>query len=367
MADLPKECEGSEGKMSVASEVPVGESAAGEHSLRAAVVAAGERWSSGQRDLVRLVYELDVSGEWADDGAVSCAHWVAAAVDVEVCTAREWLRIARALDVFGVIDAAFGDGRLSYSKVRALTRVATLENQLELCELAEKVPAGRLAPAVAAWLGRNETPEQTEARHHESRRFSSRLDVDGMVVGTFRLAPADAAEITRPIESLVLQRRPNAGGHASADSPISGSRVRWPSLAQQRADALLELVCEGGSDILTEIVMHVRADGCTLDDGSPIAGSVVERIAPQAFLRALIHNAEAYPINASGRQRHPSDRQRRVVKARDGACVDCGATEFLQYDHEPDFEQSRRTIVDELRLRCWRCHRARHRKARATH
>jgi hypothetical protein len=333
-----------------------------DRSLRAAVVAAGARWSSGQRDLVRLVYELDVSGEWADDGAVSCAHWVAEAVDVEVCTAREWLRIARALEVFTVIDLAFDEGRLSYSKIRALTRVATLANQLELCELAEKVPAGRLAPTIAAWLARNETPAQTEARHHASRSFSSRLDVDGMVVGTFRLPPADAAEITAPIETIVLQRRPNSrSGDAPADAS-NGRGTRWPSLAQQRADALLELIWEGGGGVDTEIVMHVRADGCTLDDGSPIAGSVVERIAPEAFLRALIYNAEAHPINASGRQRHPSDRQRRVVKARDRACVDCGATEFLQYDHEPDFEQSRRTIVDELRLRCWRCHRARHRR-----
>ena len=61
-------------------------------SLRAAVLAAGQRWASGQRELVRLVRELDASGEWAADGEPSCAHWVAAALDIELCTAREWLR-----------------------------------------------------------------------------------------------------------------------------------------------------------------------------------------------------------------------------------------------------------------------------------
>jgi hypothetical protein len=108
-------------------------------------------------------------------------------------------------------------------------------------------------------------------------------------------------------------------------------------------------------------VLHVRGDGCTLDDGTPIAESVIERIAPRAFLRALIHDAERRPINVSGRQRHPTTRQRRVVKERDRACVDCGATDFLQYDHEPDYEISLRTVVDELRLRCPACHHARHR------
>ena len=98
--------------------------------------------------------------------------------------------------------------------------------------------------------------------------------------------------------------------------------------------------------------MHVRADGCTLDDGTPIPDSVVERIAPEAFLRALIHDAESRPINASGRQRHPTTRQRRVVHERDRVCVDCGATEFLEYDHDPDYEETRQTVVAQLKLRC---------------
>jgi hypothetical protein len=111
---------------------------------------------------------------------------------------------------------------------------------------------------------------------------------------------------------------------------------------------------------VAEVVMHVRADGCSLDDGTPITGSVVERIAPTAFLRALIHDANSRPINASGRQRHPTARQKRVVKERDRCCVDCGSTEFLESDHDPPYEQSRRTVVDELKLRCRNCHRARH-------
>lgn len=79
------------------------------------------------------------------------------------------------------------------------------------------------------------------------------------------------------------------------------------------------------ADGVLEVVLHVRGDGCTLDDGSPIPGSVVERVAPPAFLRALIHNAEGHPINASSRRRHPTARQKRVVKERDRHCVDCGA------------------------------------------
>jgi hypothetical protein len=332
-------------------------------SLRAAVFEAGRQWATGQRDLIVLVRDLDASREWAADGEPSCAHWVAAALDIEISTAREWLRIGKALVALDVIAGAFAEGRLSYSKVRSLTRVATVDNQAELCTLAERVPAGRLGHAVGAWLARHETPEQTEARHNERRSFAWWLDVDGMVVGSFRLSPADAVRITTPVDALVVQRRPEPRcADASADA--SGNEARWPSIPQQRADALVELFGGGGASSSVEIVMHVRADGCSLDDGTPMAGSVVERLVPDAFLRALIHDAESRPINASGKQRHPTARQRRVVQARDCACVDCGATEFLQYDHEPDHEQSGQTVVDELRLRCWSCHRARHRRQR---
>jgi hypothetical protein len=304
--------------------------------------------------LVGLVAELDESHEWVLDGSPTCAHWVADALDIEVCTAREWLRIGRALAELDEIDEAFAQGRLSYSKVRALTRVATVETQSELCGLAEHVPAGRLACALAAWQARRETPAETEARQHQARGLGWRPDVDGTGVGWFRFAPEDLAALTAAIDAWVRRNRPDASAGASG--------TRWPSLAQQRADALIALIRGGGGAIATEVILHVRGDGCTLDDGTPIPDTIVERLAPQSFLRALIHDAERRPINASGRRRHPSTRQKRVVHERDRACRDCGATDLLEYDHEPDYEHSHQTIVDELWSRCWTYHYRRHAK-----
>jgi hypothetical protein len=169
-----------------------------------------------------------------------------------------------------------------------------------------------------------------------------------------RLPPMEGVVLLQAIDAYVLRNPPDV--RASADA--------WPSIAQQRADALVALVTAGGARANTEVVVHVRGDGCTMDDGTPIASSVVERIAPEAFIRALIHDAEGRPINASGAHRHPTTRQKRVVRERDRACVDCGATDFLQYDHEPSYDESGRTVVDELTPRCWACHRARHRRRR---
>ncbi len=131
-------------------------------------------------------------------------------------------------------------------------------------------------------------------------------------------------------------------------------------MAQQHADALTDLLTHGTGQTVTELVLHVRGDGCTLDDGTPIPSTVVERIAPEAFLRALVHDAEGRPVDASNRRRHPTTRQQRVVHERDRACVDCGEHHLLHYDHVPAYEQTHHTITTELELRCAPCHRRRH-------
>lgn len=188
-----------------------------------------------------------------------------------------------------------------------------------------------------------------------------------MVAGSLRLPPAEAAELIAAVDARVMRpsrsRRVDGRYAQSGEDAPAGARS---SLAQQRADALVYLVTGGGAEPITEVVIHVRGDGCSYDDGTPVTDTMVERLAPQAFLRALIHDAEGRPINASSRRRHPTVRQKRVVKERDRTCVDCGGSELLEYDHDPTYETTGHTVVEELHLRCAVCHRRRHeRDARA--
>ena len=186
--------------------------------------------------------------------------------------------------------------------------------------------------------------------------MSSWIEPDGMVHGTFRLAATEGKRLTTAIDAAV--RRAHLGGRpggASADASCP-----WPSIAQQRADALVELLTGGGVDITTEVVVHLRGDGATYDDGTPIPWPDLESVLPESFVRALIHDADRRPINASGRQRNPTARQRAVVLEQQSACVDCGSTEFLELDHDPAYEETGHTVVGELVPRCLRCHRLRH-------
>lgn len=212
------------------------------------------------------------------------------------------------------------------------------------------MPAAELTKAIAAWSSRYEDDVVIDDRHAEARGLSWRVEADGIFVAVVRCAPVDAGAFMAAVDSAVMR-------HSQRERADDEG---WPSLAQQRVDALLDLLVGGGSQVETEVVLHVRGDGATLDDGTPITESSVVRALPAAFVRALVHDAERRPINASSRQRHPTTRQRRLVKERDRSCVDCGGVELLEFDHVPDYADSGRTVVEELELRCGPCHRFRH-------
>ncbi len=307
--------------------------------------------------LVTVSATFASSDEWILAGYPTAAHWIAEHIDVCVSTAREWIRVGRKLMELPELDEAFAKRSLSYSKVRTLSRIATPQTVQELIDLAITTPVDFLGQALAGWSKRNESDEVRTKRHRDNRRLSYRVQPDGMISGRFHLPPAEAGIVMAAIDALLMRRRSlREAGRDETNDPGSAA----PSLAQQRADALVDIAAGSADRLVTELVLHVRADGCTLDDGTPVSDSVVASLVPSAHIRALIHDAESRPIDASGRRRVPTTRQKRVVQERDRRCVDCGSTELLEYDHVPSFAESGRTIVDELELRCAMCHRERH-------
>src|SRR5215813_14787161 len=91
-----------------------------------------------------LLADFDARRGWAGWEMSSCAQWLSWKCQLSSGTAREHVRVARALRDLPVIRARFAAGRLSYAKVRALTRIAAPETEAGLAELAEPMTAGQL-------------------------------------------------------------------------------------------------------------------------------------------------------------------------------------------------------------------------------
>src|SRR5690606_26196459 len=91
-----------------------------------------------------LVREFDDRFGWSRWGFRSCAEWLAWRCELSLSAAREKLRTAHALRRLPAISKAFAEGRLSYSKVRALTRVAQAQDEDLLLEYALRSTAARV-------------------------------------------------------------------------------------------------------------------------------------------------------------------------------------------------------------------------------
>ena len=146
-----------------------------------------------------LVAEFDRRGGWGAVGIRSCAHWLAWQCGLSPGAAREHVRVARALTTLPQTSASFAAGRLSYAKVRALTRVAEPGTEAALLELAHELTASQLERVVREW---RRSDAVDAARVAAERRVDCWWDDDGMLHVRLCLAPEEGAEFLAGVDSL---------------------------------------------------------------------------------------------------------------------------------------------------------------------
>jgi hypothetical protein len=143
-----------------------------------------------EAEFLLLVAELDDRGLWGRPGLRSAAHWLSWRLGMRLGAARERVRVGHALRELPAIAAAFGAGRLSYCKVRALTRVATPATESELLEIGLGATGAQCERVARAW--RTVLTAETSASSQLRRSMRRREEADGSVVYTLRVASDDA-------------------------------------------------------------------------------------------------------------------------------------------------------------------------------
>src|SRR5438445_7458813 len=132
--------------------------------------------------LLDLIRDFDARGGW-NTGFSSCAAWLTWRVGLELGAAREWVRVARALGTLPRLVHALARGEISYSKVRAVTRVATPETEERLLAVAKAGTAAHVERIVRGWRRVDRQAEAREsAQQHASRALHVYQDEDGMVI-----------------------------------------------------------------------------------------------------------------------------------------------------------------------------------------
>src|SRR6185369_4778309 len=200
--------------------------------------------------LLDLIREFDARGGWCN-GFRSCADWLGWRTGLDRGTAREKVRVARALATLPLLAQALARGELSYAKVRALTRVATPETEARLLGVGRGGTASHVERIVRGWRYMDRKAEARETkRQHASRALHVHQDDDGTVVLRGRLEPEVGALFMKALAAAretLYQRGRGERAVTRFNDPSADPAAERPTLAQQRADALA-LLAEAALD-----------------------------------------------------------------------------------------------------------------------
>jgi hypothetical protein len=311
--------------------------------------------SQATHQFLVLLGEFELRQGWRAWGAVDCADWLNLKCGITRNTAQEKVRVARVLGALPQIAEAFKRGDLSYSKVRALTRVASEIDETDLLDYA----LGATAAQVEGYCRqlRNGAADSTAAaeRAHKGRSLSR----------TFRDDGSGTLSVELPREELELVLR--ALEKVAAGLPGVGD----DSLFARGADALVQMAREAMGDDTSggssadhyQVVVHVDATALGGSGGEadlPIES--VKRLCCDGSVVPVVENENGEPLNIGRRQRTISTGLRRALLARDRCCTFPGCTHdrWIDAHHIQHWADGGETKLDNLLLLCTHHHRLVH-------
>jgi hypothetical protein len=327
------------------------------------IVYLDARAQSRKAEWLAFVAEFDRRGAAHRRGFRSTAEWLAFECKMDGRTARDYVRVSRRLEDMPKIAEAFGDGWLSYSQVRALSRVEDIENEQELLRVALTSTTNQLEHHVRQ-LRSAASADLDVANRGRARRFVRHFwEEDGSLRFFGRLAADDGAAFVEALETRA------AALYGEDGDPCCAEGRSRPSIGARRADALVELVTGGGAQ--TQVVLHAdtAALACVARSGESRAGEVLflrdGPAIPSDLARRLTCDAMVSldGLNSGRTTRVVSPAQRRALEARDGrtcALPGCNRIHGLQAHHLRHWAHGGRTDLANLALFCHYHHRLFH-------
>jgi Domain of unknown function (DUF222)/HNH endonuclease len=357
---------------------PLGELEAEITELAGHLNAAQHRW-------LVLIEEFDRRTGWSDGSTQSCAHWLNWKCGVALGAAREKVRVAHAIPKLPRISAAMARGELSYSKVRALTRIACEKTEEYLLNIALHGTAAHVERVVRQFRRAQEAEELSrEERQQANRKLTYFYDADGSLLIKGRLPAEVGAQLIKALEAAAQDEEREDVPAETSERPdgwrggIYFSEEKKPSWGARRADALgriAESFLKHGLAVLSpgdrqQIIVHVDAQTlreggagrCEFEDGPSMAVETARRIACDASTVHLHEDEAGEPLNIGRRSRTIPPALRRALKSRDKGCrfPGCPNTRYVDAHHIHHWAQGGETKLSNLVQLCRFHHRQVH-------
>jgi hypothetical protein len=326
-------------------------------SLRTRIDAAEARW-------LAMVAEFDLREAWSADGALSMVDWLVTTCGFGRRAAKERVRVAHALRRRPLVAEQFAAGTLSYSKVRAITRISDADTALDeaLLELAKTGTAADLEAAAGHWekIRDQDDPVAAAQAQWERRGLRRHRGYDGLDRVEIVAPPEDVDRLLAVVDAYAERLRARAVDKGSAEP--STALLAW---THRRVDALVDLVEEGlahaaadGDVNVERTLVSVGVDyqtlierapgGALLGAGAPLTGEAARRLACDAGLVRVITRGRSEILDVGRKTRQWPTAIRRAIMFRHGnhCCFPGCGRRIVQIHHVRDWTKGGETSVD---------------------
>jgi hypothetical protein len=329
--------------------------------------------SAAEERVILKIRRFDREGYWGDQGAKSASHWLQWRAKKAKSTADEWLRVGRALDRLPLTRDAYHRGTLSYSQVRAITRIATPENEATLLLYADHGTASQLAVIVREVRRHMASLENPD--FEDVLRLAFRMLDDGSQELTARMRPEQAATVRKAIEVEQREARSDTSAPADEASPAEPAEPAPPTLGRRdpAADVYsLVRICERFIDsvrsnkkagafeafVAVDLATLRNTDGSVvwraeLDDGTQLTPDTARRLTCDCALVPMILKPDGTPIDVGRKTRVVPTGLARALRLRDRHCTypgcDSRATDAHHIKH---WAQGGETNLENLTSLC---------------
>ena len=306
---------------------------------------------------LKMLAEFDNRQGWKEHGVKCCSHWLNWKCNISYCAAREKIRVAHALEKLPKINHAFANGKLSYSKVRAMTRVATDDNEEVLLNVAEDFSASHVEKLVNKYKLVDEDQQIiVPPEDDDARELNYYQDENGMWVITAKLPQVEGGLMVKAIEEVI--RQTNTSNSKNASTPAEAFK-------QKRADALCAITEHyiatakvDGIKALAghercQVVLHIEKDNQHID-GFRVSKRNAERFSCDAKVLSVLEGENGEVLNLGRNARTVSPSLKRVLDMRDTTCrfPGCTCNRYVEYHHVKHWSDGGETKPENLVKLC---------------
>jgi len=328
--------------------------------LDRAIVKLSTRINAETYELLVLIRQFDERAGWLKWGLRNCAEWLHYRCDLSMSAAREKIRVAHTLKTLPGISGAFSSGELSYSKVRAMTRVVGAHNEDKLLLFALKTTTARVEERCRELrCGRADSFNQAQQAFASRSLRVSRNVERGMMTITVEL-PMETGEL---VEKALDKAR---------DDSVSKIEFVDESWSARQADAMVSMsgsYLSGNVDQSRNtsddylVTIHVDQSALTNGNGrSSLPIESVKRLCCDGHAVVIGENEKGEPLNIGRKTRTVPTAIKRALQSRDKCCAfpGCHHTRFVDAHHIEHWSNGGETSLDNLILLCSQHHKLVH-------